>query len=238
MPRLLRIAGIVVAALLSAAGASYLVALAALVQPQPFYERALAADATELAAAKAQLEARVARLAAESRPAATWTAEFTADEVNGWLAAALAGEEAPLLPPSVTDVRVAFTPGGCLLGFRYTAPRLAAIVSIEVEATIGAPNLATLRLVRAHAGAIALPASYVRSHANSLLTELDVVGAWREAPDRLELDVPLDRLVDACGGERRQLTSLSLGEGTMQIAGRLGDEPAPQTAAAPRRPRR
>ncbi len=52
-----------------------------------------------------------------------WSAVFTDEQINGWLAADLPEKFPQLLPPEIQDPRVVFAPGQLQLACRYTGSR-------------------------------------------------------------------------------------------------------------------
>ncbi len=207
---------------------------------QPFYAAATQADPQQLKSAGRRLEHRVTKLREESKPSGSWQTVFTDEEVNGWLAVILEEKHADLLPPSVTDPRVAFTAGGCQVGYRYQGRQFAAIVSVEGDAFMAFDDVAAVRLRRARFGGLPLPMSSVVDEVSKAAVKLAIPVRWTEIEDD---PVLLVSVADALSTdeERRQMERLELRDGELLLAGRTAPRPsltpavATQTPSAPGR---
>jgi hypothetical protein len=217
MLRRLRIA---VTALMGLAGVAlvlYGLALRAMREVQPFYAAATEAEPQELKSAHKRLESRVSALSAP-KPAGRWHTIFSDEEVNGWLATMLENEYAELLPPGVSDPRVAFADGVCKLGYRYDGQQFRTVVSVEGEAFMASADVAAIRFRRAWAGVLPLPMSRVVKEVSAAAKKLDIPVRWTEQDNDPVLLTPVAGALST-DEELRQLERLEVHEGELLLAG-------------------
>ncbi|MCA9237338.1 MAG: hypothetical protein KDA44_17810 [Planctomycetales bacterium] len=219
VPRMLKIAAVSLAALSVGGMFAYRAAVDALSEVQPFYQQALAADPGELAAAAHQLEEQVAELVDAPESPDEWNATFTAAQVNGWLASVLSDKDANLLPPTVSDVRIALESDRLLVGFRYAEGSIDTVVSVIAAAKLTGPNCLELQLQEARAGALPLPLSKVKKQIALAAVRLAIPVAWTDADGRPAATADLAGLM-ARTTEPRELTALALRDGEFWVAGR------------------
>jgi hypothetical protein len=210
-------------ALLGAGAAVYV--LREIGEVQPFYAAAIQADPQDVEIAGRRAEDRVETLLEVPKGTDRWETVFTDEEVNGWLAVVLEEKYTELLPPEVTDPRVAFTPGGCKIGYRYQGRR--------IEGVVSADDVPAVRLRAAWFGGLPLPMSRVVEEITDSAAKLKIPIRWSEKDGD---PVLLASVTDALSTEeeRRQLERLELRDGELLLAGRA--EPLPQptkTAAIP-----
>lgn len=170
------IVGVLLAVVAVAGGWAYW----AMQEVEPFYAEALETKPAELEQSGRRMEDRVADLAAEAQTTGRWESTFTADEVNGWVDLMLKEHYPDLLPPEVTDPRVAFTEGRCQVGYRYEGQRLRTVISVEADAFMASHDVAAVRLRKARLGAIPLPLSQVVEEISELASELKIPVEWIE----------------------------------------------------------
>lgn len=193
-------------------------ALRATQEVRPFYAEAVQAPPEQLATAADRMETRVERLVNEPKPAGDWETVFTDEEVNGWVAMMLEDEYPDLLPPQVTEPRVAFREDRCMLGYRYRGKTLKTVISIEGAATMPERDLVAVRLERAFAGVLPLPMSKVVDEISIGAKKLGIPIQWSETGGDPVL------LVKVAGAlsteeERRELERIKLRDGELVLAG-------------------
>ncbi len=162
-----------------------------------------------------------------------WQALFTSDEINGFLSTDLEKHLPELLPDHVVEPRVRIRPGRITLAGRCLGGTIDTVVSIEAEAYVKQPNVLSIRLCRARAGALPLPMAKVLAALTKAAEEAHVQLSWLQAKGD---PVAIVRLHPARDGHetRYQLETLELGEGELFVAGRTvrdqpHDSPAPPT---------
>jgi hypothetical protein len=202
-------------------------------QVQPFYAEAIQADPRALETAGRRAEKRVEELREDAKRRGRWETVFTDEEVNGWLAVILEEKYAELLPPGVTDPRVAFTAGGCKIGYRYQGQRIDAVVTVAGDAYMDADDTPAVRLRGAWFGALPLPMSRVVEEISASAAKLGIPIRWSEKDGE---PVLLASVTDALSTEqeRRQLERLELRDGSLLLAGSA--EPLPEITKTAARP--
>jgi hypothetical protein len=230
LPRPVKIAATAGCILVAVAAALAAYAWMALRQVQPFYAAAIEAPPQKLADDSREMESRVAALYSDATPAGQWHAVFTDDEVNGWLAVALAEKFPTLLPPEVSDPRVAFVDGKVLIGFHWRGQRLDAVVSVEAEAAMAEDEVLAVRLRGARAGSLPLPLADIVEQMSLGATQIECPLTWtHEDGDPVAL-LPTE---DAFSTPelRRQLKNIEVRDGELLLSGATGPPRARQVAA-------
>jgi hypothetical protein len=147
-----------------------------------------------------------------------WESVFSDAEVNGWLATVVREKYPTLLPPEVVEPRVSFVDGRCLLGYRYEAGNVRAMVTIEGEPFMASNDVAGLRLRKARVGLLPLPLAKVVEHINHGAGELQVPVKWVEQEGD---PVMLVGVTNALSTEEevRRLEEIELRDGELALAG-------------------
>jgi hypothetical protein len=147
-----------------------------------FYAEAVAMPAAAEEAAGETLERRVLALHNEVRDAGHWSAVFTDEQINGWLAADLPEKFPQLLPPEIEDPRIVFAPGQLQLAFRYTGSQLTTIVSLTLEVRLAEePNTLAVRVRGARAGLVPLPLRQFLDHVTESVRRADLLLRWAQS---------------------------------------------------------
>lgn len=160
-----------------------------------------------------------AALASGLRKEGQWRALFTSDEINGFLSTDLEKHLPDLLPDNVVDPCVRISPGRITVAGRCTGGTVDTVISIEAEAYVKEPNVLSIRLCRARAGALPLPMAKVLEGVTKAAAEAQLQLTWLQAKGDpvaiVRLHPPRDDR-----DTLYQLETLELGEGEMFIAGR------------------
>ncbi|MEX0711886.1 MAG: hypothetical protein WD278_06025 [Pirellulales bacterium] len=184
-----------------------------------FYEAALEIGPAVQQSANDELLETATALASEARKEGSWQALFTAEQINGWLAVDLARNYPDLLPKGLKEPRVNIRPDRVTMAGRYVDGAVETVMSLDVEVYMTGPNVLSLRLHNARAGAIPVPLGQIlnglaRAAADAelelrwLQTEGDPVAVVSFLPPR-----DTDHIV-------YQLETLELREGEIYVAGR------------------
>jgi len=236
MLRRLRIAVTALVGLLGVGLVVYGLALRAMREVQPFYAAATQAKAEELESAGRRLQSRVSALYRKRKPTGLrrpqpsrrWQTVFTDAEVNGWLAVNLKEKYGELLPPGVSEPRVAFSEGVCKLGYQYDGKKFSTVISVEGEAFMVSKDVAAIRFRRAWAGALPLPMARVVKEITTAVALLELPLRWAEQDDDPVLLIPVADALST-SEELRRLEQLELRDGELRLAGstapRLRGEP-------------
>ena len=147
-----------------------------------FYAEAVAIPAAAQEAAGETLERNVLALHNEARDAGHWSAVFTDQQINGWLAADLPEKFPQFLPPEIQDPRVAFLPGQLQLACRYTGNQLTPIVSLTLDVRLAdEPNTLAVRICGARAGLVPLPLKQFLDRVTESVRSGDLSVRWAQS---------------------------------------------------------
>jgi hypothetical protein len=140
------------------------------------------------------------------------------------------GEKFPeLLPPEITDPRVAFVEGGVLIGFRWRGARLDAVVSVEADARVVGDDVLAIRLRQVRAGSLPIPPSDVVEQISLAADQIEWPLTWTyEDGDPIAL-LPTGHVFSSELQERR-LELIEIRKGELLLAGSTAPESAPQVA--------
>ncbi len=227
---LLSISGVALV-LLAAAGWAYLSSRTV----PPFYAQALARPADTVHEDSDALVRKAAGLFNDLRKSGRWQALFTADQINGWLADDLLKNYPSLLPPTITEPRVAIENGRLMLGFRWHQPNWTVVVSAETEVYLRHPNTIAVRVRKLRAGNLPLPLKNLLNElaASGRKLDLQIVESEIDGDPLLLITPPQDRQYNDLVV---QLDSLELRDGQLHVSGRSqrGTQPLPPVAERPR----
>lgn len=179
--RISAVAGVLIAST-TAAGIWW--AASAARQVPEFYARAtsqLPRDPQALAAASRQMEEEVEQLQKQVGKLGDWSAVFSSEQVNAWLATELPGSFPHVLPKGVQEPRVAIEDGKIQVAARYASRRFDSVISFELRARLtDQPNVLALEVNELRAGAIPLPLSRFRSKIAQAASRGNVTVEWSE----------------------------------------------------------
>jgi len=193
----------------------------------PFYAAALAEPTETAHEASDALLRGVAALFNDLRHAGHWQAQFSIDQINGWLADDMLRNHPTLFPSEISEPRLGVENDRLMLGFRWHGKRWTLVVSLEAELYLREINVVAVRIHKLRAGSLPLP-----------LEDLvdDLVAAGRRLDlqiDKRQLDGdPLLLIAPPQDGEYNdslvQLEALQLRDGQLYLAGRTekGARPA------------
>ena len=182
-----------------------------------FYLRALAADPASQAVASTEMFNRAQRLARQVRDPGEWQAQFTAEQINGYLAVDLVKQFPELAAPEIRDPRVELRAGAATLAFRYDGPPASSVVSLEVEAYLFEPSVVALRICGARAGALPLPLDEVLESISRAAAAADVNLRWRQTEGD---PVALVTFESPPGKPQLAIEKLELRDGSLFVAGK------------------
>jgi hypothetical protein len=205
-----------------------------------FYRQALAASPAALAQDGQRFEHDALDLHNQLQEEGHWQALLTQDEINGWLATDLPAKFPKLLPPGVSQPRLAIEDGKFRVAVHYQRGRVDTVLSLTGEAYLTAqPNEVAVRLDAARAGLVPVPLARFIDEISAHAARADLPLRWSEvrgAPVAL-LRVPLNLNDD--GKRQVLLDRVELQDATLLLAGRTqkgprdGDRAAPVTAGQP-----
>jgi hypothetical protein len=198
-------------------------------QAPAFYQRALAAPQDEQKTNGENFERSALALHNQLYEAGRWQTCLTQDEINGWLATDLPKKLPQVLPPGISDPRIAIEDETVHLAVRYRRSGVDTVLSISGEAYLTAqPNEIAVRLDRARAGMLPVPLARFLHEITSRAEKADMPLRWTEvrgAPVAL-LRLPLDRDEE---GRRVVLEEIRWRDGQLLVAGRTEEQTLPGT---------
>jgi hypothetical protein len=207
-----------------------------------FYAQALEQEPAQAREAKDELLENATALASEAQRGGPWSALFTAEQLNGWLAVDLPENYPKLLPPEVRDPRVRLSPGLATIACRYQDGAVATVFSLKFELYLAEPNVVALKINSARAGAIPLPLAQVLDGVRQAAEDMQLHLRWA----RTDGDpVALISIPPTIGKHKvaYHLESLEIRDDALFLAGHTGRDseepgttPLPRTAVADQSP--
>jgi hypothetical protein len=199
-----------------------------------FYRQALAAPPTQQLERGQQFEEHALALHNQLHHAGRWEVRFTQDEINGWLATDLPAKFPRVLPPGVSEPRIAIDRGVVRLAVHYQRSGVDTVVSLSGQIHLtDQPNEVAIHIVQARAGLLPMPLTKFLNEITERAARADLPLRWTEAqgaPVAL-LRLPLD--LDDTRGRQLVLERLHLGEGELVVAGRTDEQSSEKELAAP-----
>jgi hypothetical protein len=183
-----------------------------------FYSQALDIPAEKADVAGDEFSQSAVALAGNVREEGDWTAYFTDEQINGWLAADLPQKHPNLLPPEFTDPRVRILEDQAQVGIRCKLGGISTVAWIDVSVSMTETFEAAVRFRRVRAGSLPLPQTEVLDAASQVAADLGLTLRWTNVdgdPTAIISLPPLDER-----GLCYELTRLKLAPGKLFIAGR------------------
>jgi hypothetical protein len=188
-----------------------------------FYRRAMQTDAAVSEKGSRQMLQRVSALIGDAQKIGRWEAVFTAEQINGWLAADFVRNHPDTLPPTMRDPRVEITPQKIVLACRYQRAAVSSVLTLTLdlyvpESSPSERNRVALRIVRARAGLLPLPLDDVLKTIHEAVQESGCHLEWRNTSGD---PVALITLPPPHKNARTRLSieTIRLGEGEIYLAG-------------------
>ncbi len=183
-----------------------------------FYRSAVAIPRAAQQRAGREFERQVLELHNDVQRPGTWQRTFTQGQINGWLAIDLPEKFPELLPPSVSQPRVALTPNLLLIAFRYQAQDLETVVSLSLDVQLAdEPNTLAIRVRQASAGWLPLPLSDFLDQISQAARRADLMLRWAQTDGDPVALVTLPRGTNP--QEPFLLSLVQVGDGELVIAG-------------------
>jgi hypothetical protein len=177
----LRIAIVLVSGGAILAGASLLAVYRASQQVPEFYREAITSDTSRQAAASKEMLRTATALVNNAQKSGDWEAEFTEEQINGWLAVDLVQNHGQALPSEVHEPRISLSPDGIKIGWRWTGEELSAVFSLDVQLGLTEPNVLALTIRGARAGTVPLPLSQVLDTVSEAAGQMNVPLQWKKS---------------------------------------------------------
>jgi hypothetical protein len=228
MLRLRYLSLLVVTIIVAVAGGTY---RAASTVPE-FYEESLALPPQEAHAAGDEFTATSFSLANQVREAGAWSAVFTDEQVNGWLAVDLPKKHPELLDPQFEEPRIRFHQDGLQLGVRRRVGAIKTVLWLDVEVKMSGAQEAALRFRHARAGSLPLPLGNLLDSLTEVAKDLDLPLRWTTVDGDPTAIIGLPALGE--DGLRYELDKLKVSDGRLFVSGRTQHLAGVPTAAAAR----
>jgi hypothetical protein len=219
------IAAVTVGSLLLIALIALWLAYRATQQPVAWYDEVVYIEPVQAESAGDELERHaLALVSGVKRPNDRWSAIFTQEQVNGWLAADLANKYPDSLPDGVSEPRVAIDEGGARFACRYDSPQITTVFNVETDVYLtDERNVLAVRVRRARAGALPLPLKRILDEATSAAQQRGIPIRWVEQQgDPVALVTVPSQIADVPG--HIQVDMLLLRQGEVYVAGRTVSE--------------
>jgi hypothetical protein len=218
LPRWLRTAGWILLGIAIVAAVGGIAVYRSLKHVPEFYRQAMHVDFKEHQAESAKMQRQVAGLVSDVKREGRWHAVFTAEQINGYLAADLAKQRPDMLPSGLSDPRVSITKDGVTIAARFRSPALDTVVSLGVDVYLSGPNVVALRVQRVRAGSFPLPLERILSEVAQATSRLEWEVRWgQEGGDPVALvTIPPPRNP---GEKLVEIDAIELDEGVIRVAG-------------------
>ena len=196
-----------------------------------FYHQVLELPPQQAEAAGEEFAASTLELSNRVRLAGIWSAQFTDEQVNGWLATEMPEKHPELLPVGFTQPRVRFAENRLQLGVQSTASGVETVVWLDIEVSMTDEHEAALRFRQVRAGSLPLPLGHVLDALTQVAKDLEVPLRWTTVDDDPTALLGLPTL--AGGYVRYELDKLKVSDGLLFVSGRTvrAKATSPGTAA-------
>lgn len=190
-------------------------------QVRPFYHEALAIDAASLEAGSRELETRASALYSDTRQVGKWHAQFTDEQINGWLATQLRSraESDGKLTSNVGEPRIALRPGMLSLGFRTIQGGIDTVISVDAAVSLTAEGAVAIQLKSVRAGALPLPVMQVADEISAACQQLNLPVRWTHSEGQ---PIAIIEIANDVASRKRMLylDAIELHDGELYVAGR------------------
>lgn len=208
-------------ALMGCAVGVYFGARRALNYQPAFYAQALEASPSDQRQAGREFERNVLELHNELQEVEAWSHVFTDSQINGWLAVDLPTKFPQVLPPSISQPRVALAPGTLQLAFRYQDDKWSTVVNLSLDVQLTEqPNTFGVRIRKARAGWVPLPLRDFLDQISQAARRADLRLQWaQENGDPVAL-VTMPTPSDQEDPPPFLIDTVEIGDGQVTVAGR------------------
>jgi len=225
MRKAFRIAAVTLLVLVALVGAGLFGVYQASRYVPKFYQTALQTDVHAQAEASEQLSSRVTMLYSDTRQQGNWSAVFTTEQINGWLAVDLEEKHRDAIPEEIRQPRVEIDDKLLKLAVRIEEENLTTVLTLGVEAYVDEPNVIALRFRKIRAGALPVPRSEVIKYVGQAAERLNLPLRWSQTEGD---PVALVTLPQQRNEEKKlvRLENLELHEGELYLSGQTVEDSA------------
>ncbi len=179
------------------------------------YRRALTARRHEGQAMIRQTTALISNVKKEGQ----WEAEFTAEQINGWLAFELSENHPDALPDEIREPRVAIEPDRMLLFCEFNSGGFSTVLTLTIEPYVEATNVLALRIRKARAGSMPFPRGKITDGIREAARREEIQLEWRQDGGDPVALITIDPPEDA-PDKIVQIERIQLVEGKIYLAGK------------------
>lgn len=193
-------------------------------QVPEFYAAALEMPTTVAEKACDQFSDQAFALANDVKSEGSWSALFTDEQINGWLATDLVEKHPLLLPPNFSHPRVKLLEDHAQVGVRCMVSGVETIAWMDVDARMTDTHEIALRFRNIRAGAVPLPLATILDAFTTGAKELELPLRWTSMDDDPTAVIGLPQSIKH--GLHFELTKLKIAEGKLFVSGQtLKDAP-------------
>ncbi|OHB77846.1 MAG: hypothetical protein A2W31_00785 [Planctomycetes bacterium RBG_16_64_10] len=146
-----------------------------------FYRQALEQDAQRARQAGQELGSRATVLWSAVRRFGPWQAQFTSEQINGYLAVDLVANPRQGIVDEFRDPRVAIRRDRLLVGFRWQARGISTVSSVELGVYLVEPNVVACRIFAARAGSLPIPLNRLLDAFRRWAAHMEIPLHWAQA---------------------------------------------------------
>lgn len=148
-----------------------------------FYQQAVEQSHRDLDAVVASLQEEVCQLQGDASRLGSWAAEFTDEQINGWLIQQLKLEFPKLLPRGVEDPRIVIEDGKFLAAARFRNQHIDTVISLEILVSLTEqPNVMAIQLHNLKAGDLPLPVAHFVTRISQEAAKSNLEIQWETHP--------------------------------------------------------
>jgi hypothetical protein len=216
--RRILISGLITAGLLI--GGIFLLIQLAEVEPE-FYTSALNVDPKLQKKYGSEMESKILNLRNSIIGSESWSASFSEDQINGWLAWDLQKKFPDLLPPEVTDPRVELGEKSITFAFRCDVQPFRGIAIVEAEIFMTqVVNEIGIRIKSLQSGMVPIPLAAIADEIarQAAFSELEI--EWlTEDGDPVAIVALPESLIRAGGGDLLEVQKFEIRNQKLHVAG-------------------
>jgi hypothetical protein len=183
-----------------------------------FYRKTLAVEPAVSEKASEQLIRRALDFENRVKREGPWSATFTAEQINGWLAYDLPKNHPQLLPPELHEPCIVIEPNRIQFACRYEKGVKSSVLCLTVELYLPEPNVLAVRVVGATAGKIPLPLKDLENQISEAAQNTRCRVDWKQIDG-----TPVALMTFPRVGERGDLVmkikNVKIDDGLIQISG-------------------
>jgi hypothetical protein len=164
------------------------------------------------------LEKQTAEFREQAAEAGKWSVTIAEDDINRWLAEVLPVKHAGVLPPEVSNPRIAFQEGNCQLGVTVKTRLGQTVLWLDTRfEKLSEPNAYAIHIQQLRAGSLGIPLSYVERSITQALSRQRITSAWSDSSGGRILRVKLDEPLSLDGQSNSRIREIKFSAGEMMI---------------------